>query len=223
MISFDSILTGLSAVGELFAKGSEGVDDFKQAMADMAQQILNQLPNMFLQAGLQLIAQGQWALGLGFVAASGMTALVGGYVKGTQSKDGKEADALANAHGNAFNANGIIPFAHGGSFTNQIVNSPTYFRYGGKFGVMGEAGPESIMPLRRMSNGDLGVASAGNNTKVTVNVINNAGADVHHEEHTDGEGNKKIDVIIGQMINNHISSGKADRVLGRYGIRPAGV
>jgi len=217
MISFDSILTGLSAVGELFAKGSEGVDDFKQAMADMAQQILNQLPNMFLQAGLQLIAQGQWALGLGFVAAAGTSAVIDGYVRGRQDS------ATANAHGNAFDANGIIPYAHGGSFTNQIVNTPTYFRHGGKLGVMGEAGPESIMPLRRMANGDLGVAAQGGGANVTVNIINNTSEEVRQEESTDSEGNKQIDVIVGQIINNHISSGKADRAMTRFGSRPVGV
>jgi len=206
----------LSQLGEAFAKGEFAAENLTQALTNMAQQILNQLPSMFLQAGLQLIAQGQWAMGLGFIAASGTSAFISGYVNGRTSP--KE-----NAHGNVFDANGIVPFAHGGTFTNQIVSNPTYFRYGGKFGVMGEAGPESIMPLRRMANGDLGVAASGNGTKVTVNIINNAGADVRQEESTDGEDNKQIDVIIGQLVNNHISSGKADKAMARFGSRPVGV
>jgi hypothetical protein len=44
-------------------------------------------------------------------------------------------------------------FATGGVFTNSLVNSPTQF----EMGLMGEAGPEAIMPLTRMSNGNLGV------------------------------------------------------------------
>ena len=215
-ISFDSMLNGLSAVGELFAKGADGVDDFKQAMAEMAQRILDQLPSMFLQAGLQLIANGQWALGLGFIAAAGSSAIISGYVKGRQ-------DITANAQGNAFDGNGVIPFAHGGSFTNQIVNTPAFFKHGGKLGVMGEAGPESIMPLKRMSNGDLGVAASGGTANVTVNVINNAKAEVHKEEYIDSDGNKQIDVIIGHLIDKHITSGKADRAMARYGSRPVGV
>ncbi len=54
-----------------------------------------------------------------------------------------------------------------------IVNSPTMFTYAnggtGRFGLMGEAGPEAIMPLRRGRDGKLGVASAGG-VPVTVNV-----------------------------------------------------
>ena len=220
MISFDSILDGFGVLGEAFAKGESAAESLRQALADMAQQILDQLPSMFLQAGLQLIAQGQWALGLGLVAAAGSSAIVGGYVRGTIDRE----KAAANAHGNAFDSNGIIPYAHGGSFTNQIISKPTYFRYGGNFGVMGEAGPESIMPLRRMANGDLGVAaSGGEGANVTVNIINNSGADVQKEERTDAEGNKQIDVIIGQLVNNHIASGKADRAMSRYGLRASGV
>jgi len=221
IISFDALLNGINAVGEAFGKGETASESLRHAMAQMAQQILNQLPTMFLQAGLQLIAQGQWPLGLGFIAAAGSSAFIGGYVKGTIDK---ETNAAKNAHGNAFDSNGIISFSHGGSFTNQIVNKPTYFRFGDKLGEMGEAGPESIMPLRRMSNGDLGVAASGCGTHVTINIINNTGEKVRQEEHTDSNGNRQIDIVIGDAVNNHFASGKADRVMsGRFGLRAAGV
>ncbi|MFD1709092.1 hypothetical protein FVQ98_14510 [Ottowia sp. GY511] len=48
-------------------------------------------------------------------------------------------------------------FAVGGAFTNGIVNEPTTFR----MGLMGEAGPEAIMPLVRLSGGQLGVRALG--------------------------------------------------------------
>jgi phage-related minor tail protein len=66
--------------------------------------------------------------------------------------------SLLNAKGNVYAANGIQPFAMGG-----IVTKPTFFKYadGGTFnnGVMGEAGPEAIMPLKRGADGKLGVAA----------------------------------------------------------------
>jgi len=46
-----------------------------------------------------------------------------------------------------------VAFAQGGVFSNSIVNTPTRFN----MGLMGEAGPEAIMPLARTSSGDLGV------------------------------------------------------------------
>jgi len=48
-------------------------------------------------------------------------------------------------------------FANGGAFTNSVVSSPTAFATGSGLGVMGEAGPEAIMPLTRTSDGSLGV------------------------------------------------------------------
>jgi tape measure domain-containing protein len=214
-LSASAALSGFQEFGRALGEGKDAAESLQQALANMAQQILNQLPMMFLQAGLQLIANGQWALGLGFIAAAGSSAIISGYVDG----------ATKNAQGNVFDEYGKAAqaFAAGGTFTNQIVNQPTYFRFGGSLGVMGEAGPEAIMPLKRMSNGNLGVEGVNGGTNVVVNIFNNSGAEVHQEEKTDDEGNKQIDVMIGQLIDNHITSGKADRAMSRYGVRPGGV
>lgn len=61
-------------------------------------------------------------------------------------------------------------FAKGGSFTNQIISSPTLFRFakGAKMGQMGEAGPEAIMPLKRGPNGSLGVQMHGGGRTVQM-------------------------------------------------------
>ncbi|MEM8494833.1 MAG: tape measure protein, partial [Planctomycetota bacterium] len=62
-----------------------------------------------------------------------------------------------NATGNAFSPRGIEPFAMGG-----VVDTPTMFGFGrGRFGVMGEAGPEAVMPLERDGSGKLGVRASG--------------------------------------------------------------
>jgi Ca2+-binding EF-hand superfamily protein len=49
----------------------------------------------------------------------------------------------------------ILKFAAGGVFSNQVVTRPTNFQ----FGLMGEAGPEAIMPLSRTRDGSLGVVA----------------------------------------------------------------
>ena len=65
-------------------------------------------------------------------------------------------------------------FAKGGTFTNSIVSSPTLFKFanGGSMrtGLMGESGPEAIMPLMRGRDGKLGVAGGGGGSSTTVNV-----------------------------------------------------
>jgi phage-related minor tail protein len=73
---------------------------------------------------------------------------------------------FAHAKGNVISQGQVTPFAAGG-----IVNSPVLFPMRGGTGLMGEAGPEAIMPLTRGSDGALGVrASGGRTTHVTVNI-----------------------------------------------------
>ena len=60
-----------------------------------------------------------------------------------------------NAKGNVYGSNGIVPFAYGG-----VVDKPTLFPFSKGTGLMGEAGPEAIMPLKRGPSGRLGVEAA---------------------------------------------------------------
>jgi phage-related minor tail protein len=71
------------------------------------------------------------------------------------------AGALPFAKGGVTGA--PIPFASGG-----VVSSPTYFPMGGQLGLMGEAGSEAILPLRRGADGSLGVAASTGSTPVNV-------------------------------------------------------
>ena len=70
------------------------------------------------------------------------------------------------ADGGAFSGGSQIQaYADGG-----VVGSPTYFGMsGGKTGLMGEDGPEAILPLKRGANGKLGVQVEGNGGGVTIN------------------------------------------------------
>jgi hypothetical protein len=79
---------------------------------------------------------------------------------------------FGSANGNAFGPGGVIPFATGG-----VVSSPTLFGFGGgRTGLMGEAGPEAILPLKRGRDGKLGVSSAGGVViNQTINVAAGAG------------------------------------------------
>ena len=74
-------------------------------------------------------------------------------------------EIVKSAKGNVFAGNKIIPYAMGG-----IVNKPTVFPMANGMGLMGEAGPEAVMPLKRGSNGKLGVQSSGGVGNIVVNV-----------------------------------------------------
>ena len=74
------------------------------------------------------------------------------------------------------------------------------FANGGQFGVMGEAGPEAVMPLRRGPDGSLGVDAdgvAGGN--VVVNIINNSNAQATVNQRETRQGTE-IDVLIDQTV-----------------------
>jgi len=74
---------------------------------------------------------------------------------------------VRNANGNAFSGGRVIPLARGG-----VVSSPTTFPLSaGAAGVMGEAGPEAVMPLARGPDGRLGVRaeSGGAQRQIHVN------------------------------------------------------
>ncbi|WP_372613355.1 phage tail tape measure protein [Aquicoccus sp.] len=67
------------------------------------------------------------------------------------------------AEGAPFSQGRVMPFANGG-----VVGGPTYFPMRGGTGLMGEAGPEAIMPLARGSDGKLGVRTEGGGRPVQV-------------------------------------------------------
>jgi len=97
------------------------------------------------------------------------------------------------------------------------------FKFAQGTGLMGEAGPEAIMPLKRDSNGNLGVrgGNSGGNVEVVVNNYGNEKATT--KETTDSRGNRKIEVIIGDMISgelNRSGSNTQQAMEASYGTAP---
>ncbi len=91
----------------------------------------------------------------------------GGEIGGWVGKAFSGIMGLFAAQGAAFQDGGrLATFAQGG-----IVSSPTLFRFAGGAGLMGEAGPEAIMPLKRLPSGQLGVAAAGGGMSVVMNIM----------------------------------------------------
>jgi len=104
---------------------------------------------------------------------------------------------------------GVEYFAKGGTFTNQIVSQPTMFRFGngGKFGEMGEAGPEAIMPLARDSSGKLGVAAmgmggggGGNVFHVETNIFMKDGGSSSQRDN----GSDSMAAALGEMVEGEV-------------------
>lgn len=125
--------------------------------------------------GSGLLGKGLSLLGsvLGLFGGGGSAA--GSFLKSTSgimniTSGGSFGQAAKGAYFDSGNAN-FTAFAKGG-----IVDSPTLFKFasGGSInnGLMGEAGPEAIMPLKRDSQGRLGVSGGGGRSVVITQNIN---------------------------------------------------
>lgn len=123
------------------------------------------------------------------------------------------------AKGAAFDGGAYNFFANGG-----VITGRTGFNYGqGKKGIMGEAGPEAILPLRRDRNGDLGVASGGSSSTVLINITNQGDSEVQQRESTGANGERVIDILIAQKVKEAFANGSMDKQMSQnYGLRRKG-
>ncbi|WP_261154343.1 phage tail tape measure protein [Serratia ficaria] len=77
---------------------------------------------------------------------------------------------FANAKGGVYSSPSLS------SYSGQVVSQPTMFAFAKGAGLMGEAGPEAIMPLKRGADGSLGVqanGATGNQTMINVDITIN--------------------------------------------------
>ncbi|EOU9648489.1 phage tail tape measure protein [Pseudomonas aeruginosa] len=149
-----------------FNTASNALADFattgKLKFRDFASSVINDMARIASQQAATGLLSG--LIGMGVSAASSYFG--GGSSAAGATQSGYTGDAYTSwltkqADGGAW-ANGVQFFANGGAFTNSVVNTPTAFGMsGGRMGVMGEAGPEAILPLARNSDGSLGVRMAG--------------------------------------------------------------
>lgn len=138
------------------------------------QDVFNAFANAVLSALNKIIDRALDAALNGLFDASGIGRLFGG-----MSSSGI---AAANSTVGATVAANPSLFAKGGAFTNSIVDSPTLFKFAKGTGMMGEAGPEAIVPLKRGRDGSLGVQmhggkdrGAANNNEITLAPVYNVG------------------------------------------------
>lgn len=142
-------------------------DPFKEGLDGMLKGFATMLRRMIAEA-----AAAQIATALFGDMKSGK---VGGLV-GSIPWERMISSIIGAKDGHAFDNGQVKKFASGGVFGNgRILTKPTMFALGGTLGVAGEAGPEGALPLKRMSNGKLGVYMSGGGG-TTINQTINAGS-----------------------------------------------
>ncbi|EMO2078809.1 phage tail tape measure protein [Citrobacter freundii] len=157
----------------------------KADWASWANSVLNELQKVLLRAimvnTLKSAGDSGWFGSLG--------GMFGSSVAGAASAGG------ATPSGAYTGAASQLKFAKGGvmdspdlsRFRNGVVNSPTMFAFAKGAGLMGEAGPEAIMPLTRTADGNLGVRMVDD----TVSSVGGGGAQIQQtiQQHFSISGN----------------------------------
>lgn len=190
----ENLARGLAAVSDRFTNAVQQADNFGDALKRMGIELLNmsvqglagQGPLGPLLGSLLTGAAGVAGASYSPVSAGGFGSLSSGiYAKGGAFSNGAE----------------ITPFARGG-----IVSGPTMFPMSRGMGLMGEAGPEAVMPLSLGPNGKLGVEASGSSPNVFVNVTNNVGAEVSVEQRETHQG-PTLEIMIDKAVARQISRG----------------
>lgn len=176
----------------------------KLSMKDLADSIIKDFQRIAIQ---QAVLAAIGGIG-GAFGATGTTGTTGRY-----------------AMGGAFSG-GVQRFAMGGAFTNQVIRKPTTFRMAKGMGLMGEAGPEAVMPLTRTASGKLGVQAegGGGGGGTNIQLIDQRGAsapEIERRETRGPDGSRVIQMLIRAEMKRTISTGGVDREMGqRFNQKP---
>lgn len=176
------------AVRDVFASAEDVLVQFattgKASIGDMVDAIVADLARLTIQETITT------------PLAKGFSAFIGGLFGSNRvgiTTGSDITDLLkVNAKGNVYDEGmQLATYARGG-----IVRKPTLFAMADGAGLMGEAGPEAIMPLKRGPDGRLGVEGGGSQTN--VNVINNSGTEATVERSRNSSGGEDVTVMIGK-------------------------
>ena len=149
----------------------------KLSFSDMAQSIIKDMMTMMIKKSITA----PLAEGLSGVFGSLFGGLFGGGAGAASSAGFLGNGITLNANGGVFDSPSLS------AYSGQIVSKPTMFAFAKGAGLMGEAGPEAILPLSRGSDGKLGVKGGGSGD-VQVNITINS---TDGNSQTDSKGDAK--------------------------------
>lgn len=219
--NFDRVSAGANTTGkEIDQVAKNALENIQRSLGDELTNMLDgdfkNIGDSFTKMLKRMVAEAAAAdivkaMGLGS-GKSGTSGLIEGLI-------GLFGGATPNAKGGIYNSPGLS------AYSGSIVNRPTLFPFARGAGLMGEAGPEAILPLSRGKDGKLGVAGGGG-TNITVKLINESGMAMQatsQRQTTAPDGSQILEVVmsaVGDALANR--SGPVARGLeGGYGIRPS--
>jgi hypothetical protein len=207
--SLSSLIDMAHELGEAFQDGSISANELGDALGNMMRRIIDMLPQLLLSAGLQAIIIGNLPLGLGLIAASGLSAFVAGLIPDA-SNDGAE-DQLAKLQKiqeelsklidqqksleeyyfkkrQELNAKAVIS-------VNDLIVTPQ--------GTWSTHPDDYIIATKRPEE-------LGSGTQMNVTIVNNVGAAVTTQQSVGANGVNDLLITLDQYMQRNVASGKWD-------------
>lgn len=151
-----------NAFGQSFEDIILGTKSVSEAFKALAQDIIKEM----LRAAVIKPLVSALSTGLGGFAGAFMNMGGAAVPAGVNPSGAVMGGDHGFANGGLFMGGTVIPYATGG-----IVGQPSYFPMsGGRTGLMGEAGPEAILPLQRGADGKLGLGGSHTTVNLTYNI-----------------------------------------------------
>jgi tape measure domain-containing protein len=196
-----------------------GTMNAQQAFKSFAASIVSDIAKIIAQEARSAILRpiiGAAFNALGGLFSSGPSVAAGNSTSFTQTMQGSNWMTAKVANGGVFSGAGIS--AHSGT----MVNSPTLFPFAKGVGLMGEAGPEAILPLKRNSQGKLGVSvdntgQQGGSNIYYVNTTVNAGSNASPDSIANKASEAIVRAIARQEINSAARPGNRLNQVTKYG------
>lgn len=189
-IFISGITSASNAFADFFIKGIQDTKSLGEAFSNMVDSMISSLAQLFMQ----------------MIVFSSIKKIFGKFDFG-----GGGDDPLGfgiNAKGNVFSGGNIS------DFSGSVVSRPTFFSgthltaYANGGNIMGEKGPEAVLPLRRNNGGRLGVEasvaapSVEMTQAININIDNRTDSQVTASKTTDAGGNVDIMLLIEQKIGD---------------------
>jgi hypothetical protein len=210
-------------LGKAFQDGTVSSDEFSGAIGNMLKSLIDAMPQLLLNVGLQLISKGQWGPGLAFIGASGLMSFVSGMIDDAEEQSKRdEADRLnrimqqitdlINAQKQQeeyYQAKKRHIDSTAMMNVNDAIITPR--------GIVNTHPEDYIIATKHPEN-----LMNGSAAQVYVTIINNTSATVTKQESIDENGVRKLTVAIDNVINSGLASGRYDNAMNAMEQRRAG-
>jgi hypothetical protein len=218
-----SLIDMAHELGQAFQDGAISGNEMSAALGNVIRNIINALPQLLLYAGVQLMTVGNWPLGLAFIAASGLASFVSGYISDA-GKDGAEdqveklrkiqdeitklIDQQKSLEEYYFKKRQELNAKASMSVNDLIVTPQGSFSTHPQDYIIATRNPSELMQNKA--------------APIHVNIINNSKSVITAKEEVNDSGIRSISIMVDQLVQNGIASGKYEGAFSTRDRRNAG-